>query len=155
MSNAPNSTNGGNSSITNNTNSTLLNSQAGPQHHLTQHSHQQLQLGLSSGNTSDLNSLVGHHQHSAHQQTPNSHHELSTCQQQSAQIHLSNLLGDNLTATGGLGSTNPSSLMSGSHPSSKGGSIPQMPGLSAVAYSHLHSVMGSMPIYDMSDYQHL
>lgn len=27
--------------------------------------------------------------------------------------------------------------------------------LSAVAYSHLHSVMGNMPIYDMSDYQHL
>ncbi|KAG4070460.1 hypothetical protein HA402_005692 [Bradysia odoriphaga] len=34
-------------------------------------------------------------------------------------------------------------------------SLAQMPPLSAVAYSHLHSVMGSMPIYDMSDYQHL
>lgn len=33
--------------------------------------------------------------------------------------------------------------------------LTQMPPLSAVAYSHLHSVMGSMPIYDMSDYQHL
>lgn len=32
----------------------------------------------------------------------------------------------------------------------------QMTPLSAVAaYSHLHSVMGSMPLYDMADYQHL
>jgi hypothetical protein len=30
------------------------------------------------------------------------------------------------------------------------------PALSAVAYSHLHNVMGGgMPIYDMGDYQHL
>ncbi|XP_060655176.1 protein sine oculis [Drosophila nasuta] len=32
----------------------------------------------------------------------------------------------------------------------------QMPPLSAaVAYSHLHSVMGAMPMYDMGEYQHL
>lgn len=35
------------------------------------------------------------------------------------------------------------------------GQISSSAALSAVAYSHLHSVMGNMPIYDMGDYQHL
>uniref|UniRef100_A0A336K3C4 CSON015511 protein n=1 Tax=Culicoides sonorensis TaxID=179676 RepID=A0A336K3C4_CULSO len=35
------------------------------------------------------------------------------------------------------------------------GQISSSAALSAVAYSHLHSVMGNMPIYDMADYQHL
>lgn len=39
--------------------------------------------------------------------------------------------------------------------SSQGKNIGQMPALSAVAYSHLHSVMGAGSIYDISDYQHL
>ncbi|GAB0096391.1 Protein sine oculis [Sergentomyia squamirostris] len=48
----------------------------------------------------------------------------------------------NVTTVGSLGGA-------GGKPTS------QMPPLSAVAYSHLHSVMGSMPLYDMGDYQHL
>lgn len=47
------------------------------------------------------------------------------------------------------------SNMSHGNVTGHGKSLAQMPPLSAVAYSHLHSVMGSMPIYDMSDYQHL
>lgn len=44
-----------------------------------------------------------------------------------------------------------------SHGSGKAGGLGQLSSsaLSAVAYSHLHSVMGNMPIYDMGDYQHL
>ncbi|XP_037899354.1 protein sine oculis-like, partial [Glossina fuscipes] len=47
--------------------------------------------------------------------------------------------------------------VSGSASKSSSNSVTaQMAPLSAaVAYSHLHSVMGSMPIYDMSEYQHL
>lgn len=49
-----------------------------------------------------------------------------------------------------------SSLIQTAAGSSKNlGQLSSSAALSAVAYSHLHSVMGNMPIYDMSDYQHL
>lgn len=50
-----------------------------------------------------------------------------------------------------------SSLIQSAAGSSKNnlGQLSSSAALSAVAYSHLHSVMGNMPIYDMTDYQHL
>lgn len=49
-----------------------------------------------------------------------------------------------------------SSLIQSAAGSSKNlGQLSSSAALSAVAFSHMHSMMGNMPIYDMSDYQHL
>lgn len=98
------------------------------------------------------------------------HHQSSTqLSQQQQQQHLQlNISSSNQQSSStGTGSNLLSSVqsnMGSNHPISGGNAgagltpsknLPQMPPLSAVAYSHLHSVIGSMPIYDMGDYQHL
>lgn len=67
----------------------------------------------------------------------------------------SNSLNNNNNNSTGINSSSGSGMMA--HMSSGGSSkhLAQMPPLSAVAYSHLHGVIGSMPIYDIGDYQHL
>lgn len=73
------------------------------------------------------------------------------------QLNLSNNNQQTLSSVGNLTGhhTNSNSTLASSSSSVHNKNIPQMPPLSAVAYSHLHSVMGAMPIYDMGDYQHL
>lgn len=74
-------------------------------------------------------------------------------------VHLNLNQSANLGSGGNNNNHHQSSLLTsstlaqsgGQHHHSKG--IAQMPPLSAVAYSHM--MMGSMPIYDMGDYQHL
>lgn len=91
------------------------------------------------------------------------HSSNSTTQQQSntsntqSTQHLQLNLSSNQQPINAALMASSTSNMSSSHGSvtGHGKSLSQMPPLSAVAYSHLHSVMGSMPIYDMSDYQHL
>lgn len=91
------------------------------------------------------------------------HSSNSTTQQQSntsntqSTQHLQLNLSSNQQPISATLMSSSTSNMSSSHGNAPGHgkSLAQMPPLSAVAYSHLHSVMGSMPIYDMSDYQHL
>lgn len=89
------------------------------------------------------------------------HSSNSTTQQQSntsntqSTQHLQLNLSSNQQPISATLMASSTSNMPSSHGSGHGKSLAQMPPLSAVAYSHLHSVMGSMPIYDMSDYQHL
>lgn len=78
--------------------------------------------------------------------------------QLSTQMHLSaaNAASHHASQLGSAGSLIQASQNSSSSSSSKNlGQISSSAALSAVAYSHLHSVMGNMPIYDMGDYQHL
>lgn len=90
------------------------------------------------------------------------HSSNSTTQQQSntsntqSTQHLQlNLSSNQQPISAALMSSSTGNMPSHGNVTGHGKSLAQMPPLSAVAYSHLHSVMGSMPIYDMSDYQHL
>lgn len=123
----------------NNTSTTQSNTQQ-----TAQQQQHQLQLGGSGGGTGGSGQHHHHHQHNQH-----GHHG----------PNLNSPVDGNgglLVGNSNLSHTNSSAgTLSGL--SSQGKNIGQMPALSAVAYSHLHSVMGasSMPLYDISDYQHL
>lgn len=120
-------------------------------------------LDTSSDSEMDTPTSMLHVNHST------THHQSNTqLAQQQQQQHLQlNISSSNQqsSSTGGTGSNLLSAVQSNmaTNHSNSGGStaltpsknLPQMPPLSAVAYSHLHSVIGSMPIYDMGDYQHL
>ncbi|KAL5291589.1 SIX2.2 family protein [Megaselia abdita] len=130
---------------------------------------------LDSSSDSELDTPVmqsssssSHHHHSQ----PPHHHSSSSSSTQSTSSHLHLNLNNNISPSDTHHSTHSTnnnlaaisnlnaSLVGVSATSSslqgKSALGPQMPPLSAaVAYSHLHSVMGSMPIYDMGDYQHL
>lgn len=109
-----------------------------------QHQQHQLHLGLSS-------SVGGGGQQHHHSQQQHGHHV-------SQGLHSPGDGGSGLlVANSNLSHNNSSSSSTIAGLSSQGKNIGQMPALSAVAYSHLHSVMGagSMPLYDISDYQHL
>lgn len=87
--------------------------------------------------------------HGSHSTTLHPQHQSSSTQ--SAQQHMQLTLSSNNQQN----SNNMTSSQNNGASSSGNKNLPQMPPLSAVTYSHLHSVIGSMPIYDMADYQHL
>lgn len=130
---------------------------------------------LDSSSDSELDTPVmqsssssSHHHHSL----PPHHHSSSSSSTQSTSSHLHLSLNNNISTSdphhsshttnnnlAAISNLNASLVgVSAATPSLQGKSAlgAQIPPLSAaVAYSHLHSVMGSMPIYDMGDYQHL
>ncbi|XP_037917551.1 LOW QUALITY PROTEIN: protein sine oculis [Hermetia illucens] len=109
-------------------------------HHTTTHHHSLHTANSGSTTGSDSAQLQSHHPSSQH-----SSNNLGAISNLNA-----SLVG--VTAGAGGGSLNPGGGLSIQNKPGVG----QMPPLSAaVAYSHLHSVMGSMPLYDMGDYQHL
>lgn len=113
-----------------------------PSHHTTTH-HHNLHTTNSSTTGTD-NSQLQTHQSQHHQSTQHSANNLGA---------ISNL---NASLVGVTTGSSSGSLGSGSLSLQNKTGVGQMPPLpAAVAYSHLHSVMGSMPIYDMGDYQHL
>lgn len=103
----------------------------------------QLQLGLSGGNSG--NSSHHHLQHHHHAQHGNSNTDNDG--NPDDMLSLSHV---NNSGSGGGGNGS-------GHPLTSLASQGKMPSLSAAAYSHLHSVIGAgtMPLYDIPDYQHL
>ena len=126
--------NNNNNSNNNNNNNNSLN---------TQSTHS-MQINLSSSNSGGSN--TSHHQSSGAHDV---HHNISSFPP--------SLTISNITHSHGSSSSSSSNaaVICGSVASAQHKNLPQMPPLSAVTYSHLHSVMGSMPIYDIGDYQHL
>ncbi|KAM7344624.1 SIX homeobox 1 protein sine oculis [Cochliomyia hominivorax] len=88
--------------------------------------------------------LSNHHSHH-HQQQQQNHHT-TVDHTLSAQLVGGPALSAAAAAAAAIGSTKGS----GNAASTQMAPLP-----AAVAYSHLHNVMSSMPIYDMSEYQHL
>ncbi|XP_065367179.1 protein sine oculis [Calliphora vicina] len=137
-------------------------------HHTTQHHHHHQQQTLSqqqqqqqqqhTAQQSPNQSLSNHHTH---------HHQQQQQQQQQQQSHHSSAnvsshttvdhtLSAQLVGGPALSAAAAAAAAIGSTKSSINAASAQMAPLpAAVAYSHLHNVMSSMPIYDMSEYQHL
>ncbi|XP_055390418.1 homeobox protein six1b [Condylostylus longicornis] len=110
------------------------------------------QTNNSNNNNNGNNSLTSSHHHQQHHQHHQQHHHTTISNNNLAAISNLNasLVGVSASAAAAAAVSNKSSS------SVSSGAVGQMPPLSAaVAYSHLHSVMGSMPLYDMGDYQHL
>lgn len=128
----------------NNTSTTQSNSNTQQTAQQQQH---QLHIGGSGGGSGGGNGGGGQHHHH-HQHNQHGHHGPNL----NSSVDGSGLLVGNSNLSHSNNSTGSLSGLS-----SQGKNIGQMPALSAVAYSHLHSVMGagSMPLYDISDYQHL
>lgn len=92
--------------------------------------------------------------HGSHSTTLHPQHQ-SSGTQSTQQQHMQLTLSSNNQQSNSNNITSSQNNSSHGAGSSGNKSLPQMPPLSAVTYSHLHSVIGSMPIYDMADYQHL
>ncbi|EDW74611.1 uncharacterized protein Dwil_GK21318 [Drosophila willistoni] len=123
----------------------MLSSQSAQQQHQQQ---QQQQSPNSSNNNNNNNGLHSQQQqlHVASEQSLQ-HHQQQQQQQQQQQHQQQQLVTASVAAGGNKNASNTAATQM------------QMPPLSAaVAYSHLHSVMGAMPMpamYDMGEYQHL
>lgn len=114
-------------------------------HHHKQHHYLHHSPNSSSGTGGGGGS---HHQSSTTNSVAGNLLHLQLNQQIGALSH-GNLVGSGGGGGGGGGSTTTSGLKSSS------GIGPHSPPLSVAAYSHLHNVMGGVPVYDISDYQHL
>ncbi|EDW60981.1 protein sine oculis [Drosophila virilis] len=128
----------------------MLSSQSAQQQHAaaTHHSHhsqQQQQQSPSSGNNNNINNnnSNGNNSNSLHQHQQQLQHVAA---EQSLQHHQHQQHAASAAAASKSSAAAAAVAVAAS----------QMPPLSAaVAYSHLHSVMGAMPMYDMGEYQHL
>ncbi|KAI9575214.1 hypothetical protein GQX74_015648, partial [Glossina fuscipes] len=113
-------------------------------HHHHQPHQQQTQQPLGAVSTQQLSPSNSSHHTAAHHQPL--HHSVAAVA--AAQHVVDHTLSAQLVGV-------PTVSGSASKSSSNSVTAQMAPLSAAVAYSHLHSVMGSMPIYDMSEYQHL
>uniref|UniRef100_A0A1I8P7H1 Homeobox domain-containing protein n=1 Tax=Stomoxys calcitrans TaxID=35570 RepID=A0A1I8P7H1_STOCA len=117
------------------------------QHHHHQQQQQQQQQQHTAQQLSPNQTLSNHHTH---------HHQQQQQQQQSHHSTAALTAADHALSAQLI--SGPALSVAAAAAAAKGsGNVPtQMAPLpAAVAYSHLHNVMSSMPIYDMSEYQHL
>ncbi|XP_075167976.1 SIX homeobox 1 protein sine oculis [Haematobia irritans] len=131
-------------------------------HHTTQHHHAttDAQLQLEQDVHHNIRGFrTNLHQATMGDQSQQQHHQQQQQQQQQQSHHSTSALtaADHALSAQLIGGPALSVAAAAAAAKGSSGNVPtQMAPLpAAVAYSHLHNVMSSMPIYDMSEYQHL
>uniref|UniRef100_A0A1I8NBH4 Homeobox domain-containing protein n=1 Tax=Musca domestica TaxID=7370 RepID=A0A1I8NBH4_MUSDO len=150
-----------------NSNPNSSNHHTTTQHHQHPHHHQQTQQQQQQHSAQQLSPNqtlsshhTAHHHHQQQQQQQQQHHQQQQ-QQQSHTLATSHVtaadhaLSAQLIGSPALSAAAAAAAAVGSGKSSANVASQMAPLPAAVAYSHLHNVMSSMPIYDMSEYQHL
>ncbi|XP_062136375.1 protein sine oculis [Drosophila sulfurigaster albostrigata] len=119
--------------------------------HHSHHSQQQQQSPGSNNNNNNNNSSSNGNSNSLHQQHQQHQQLQHVAADQSLQHHQQQHQQHAAAAAAAAAASKSSAAAAAAAVAAS-----QMPPLSAaVAYSHLHSVMGAMPMYDMGEYQHL